>query len=99
MIVFDNYSENSIGTKNQLNQKAYQAPESKDFLEEYLAGAFITQLFDDGGHYHIETNPLICYANQQTGFYTIGSPVVKELKMTKFTEKHTLFDPLRNQMT
>ena len=37
------------------------------------------QLFHDGGCYHIETSPLICKANQWTGFYMIGSSVMKEL--------------------
>ena len=30
-----------------------------------------TEHFHDGGLYHIETSPLICCANQLTGFYTI----------------------------
>ena len=25
----------------------------------------------DGGPYHIETNPLVCFVNQWTGFYII----------------------------
>ena len=29
--------------------------------------------------YHIETSPLICFANQWTGFYMISASVVKEL--------------------
>ena len=37
-------------------------------------------LFQDGGRYHIETNPLICSANQWTGFYMITGPVLKKLK-------------------
>ena len=36
-------------------------------------------LFHDGGHYHIETSPLICRANQWTGFYIITASVMKEL--------------------
>ena len=31
------------------------------------------QLFHDRGPYHIETSPLICRANQWTGFYMIGT--------------------------
>ena len=38
--------------------------------------------FHDGGSYHIETSLLICTANQGTGFYTIGTSVVKEVKIT-----------------
>ena len=36
-------------------------------------------LFHDGGHYRIETSPLICRANQWTGFYIITASVMKEL--------------------
>ena len=36
-------------------------------------------LFHDGGRYHIETSPLICSANQWTGFYMITASVMKEL--------------------
>ena len=35
--------------------------------------------FHDGGPYHIETSPLIYKANQWTGFYIIGTSVMKEL--------------------
>ena len=31
----------------------------------------------DGGHYHIETNPLICYANRWSGFYMIETTIMK----------------------
>ena len=30
-------------------------------------------------HYHIETSPLICRANQWTGFYMIRASVMKEI--------------------
>ena len=36
--------------------------------------------FHDGGRYHIETSPLICGANQWTGFYMISASVMKGLK-------------------
>ena len=35
--------------------------------------------FPDGGRYHVETSPLICSANQWTGFYMITLSVRKEL--------------------
>ena len=35
----------------------------------------------DGGPYHMETSPLICSANQWTGFYIVGTSVMKELKI------------------
>ena len=36
-------------------------------------------LFHDGGSYHIETSPLNCIANQWTGFYMVGTSVMKKL--------------------
>ena len=39
-----------------------------------------TLLFHDGGRYNIEISPLICKANQWTGFYMITASVMKELK-------------------
>ena len=36
-------------------------------------------LFHDGGRHHIETSPLICRANQWTGFNMITVSVMKEL--------------------
>ena len=39
----------------------------------------LTYLFRDGGRY-IETSPLICSANQWTGFYMITAFIMKELK-------------------
>ena len=43
-------------------------------------GYFGHQLFHDGGSYHIETSPLICSANQLTGFYMIWNSVMIESK-------------------
>ena len=37
------------------------------------------ELFHDGGRYHIETSPLICSANQWTGFYMRMASVLKGL--------------------
>ena len=39
----------------------------------------IKELFYAGGRYHIETSPLVCCANQWTGFYMITASVMKEL--------------------
>ena len=36
-------------------------------------------LLHDGRPYHVETNPLICKANQWTGFYMIGTSVMNDL--------------------
>ena len=33
----------------------------------------------DRGPYHLETSPLICRANQLTGFYIMGTSAIKEL--------------------
>ena len=38
--------------------------------------------FHDGGRYHIETSPLICGANQWTGFYMITASVMKGLTLS-----------------
>ena len=35
--------------------------------------------FHDESPYHIETSPLICFVNKWTGFYMIGTSVIKEL--------------------
>ena len=35
-------------------------------------------------HYHIETSPLICSANQWTGFYMITASVLKGLRIFSF---------------
>ena len=45
--------------------------------------AIILEFFHDGGPYHIETSTLICKTNQWTGFYMIGTSVVKELNCKK----------------
>ena len=39
-----------------------------------------TSLFHDRGRYHTETSPLVCRANQWTGFYMTMASVMKELK-------------------
>ena len=44
----------------------------------YTKRGFSYEHFHDGGRYHIETSPLICRANQWTGFYMNGL-VMKEL--------------------
>ena len=31
----------------------------------------------------IKTSPLVCRANQRTGFYMIGTPAMKELKRSQ----------------
>ena len=36
--------------------------------------------FHDGGRYHIETRPVMCSANQWTGFYMITASAMKYLK-------------------
>ena len=38
--------------------------------------------FHDGGRYHIETNLLICGANQWIGFYMISASVMKGLTLS-----------------
>ena len=41
------------------------------------------KIFHYGGPYHIETSPLICRANQWTGFYMIRTSVMKELNFER----------------
>ena len=48
-------------------------------------------LFHDGGSHDIEFSPLICSANQWTGFYIITASVVKELKPVFLNAFITLF--------
>ena len=38
----------------------------------------VNSLFHDGGPYHIETSPLIRKANRWTGFFMIGTSVMKK---------------------
>ena len=54
---------------------------TQTFSEIYKSALVYLQLFHDRGSYHIETSPLICSANQRnqwTGFYLIGTSVMKE---------------------
>ena len=47
------------------------------------------ELFHDGGRYHIETSPLICSANQWTGFYMITASIMKESVKANLIETTT----------
>ena len=38
-------------------------------------------MFYDGGPYHIETSLLIYRTNKWTGFYMVGTSVMKDLKL------------------
>ena len=51
-------------------------------MKKVIIFAFL-KLFHDEGSYHIETSPLICSANQWTGFYMIWTSVIKELTLGK----------------
>ena len=53
---------------------------------------FFYKLFLDGGRYHIETSPspLICSANQWTGFYMITASVMKELTVLPIAMSETI---------
>ena len=57
-------------------QKLLQAHADKSYL-----------LCHGGGRYHIETSPLICSANQWTGFYMISASVMKELSYKHVKQK------------
>ena len=51
------------------------------------------QLFHDGDRYHIETSPLICSANQWTGFYMITASVMKELRKSQISTLRSIHLP------
>ena len=51
-------------------------------VSSYVITNLLIKLFQDGGPYLIETIALICSANQWTGFYMIGTSVMKELNHT-----------------
>ena len=65
-----------------LNQEIY--------LIEYMQVAK-HWLFHDGGSCPIETSPLICSANQLTGFCIIGTSVMKDSKGSSSTYTESLF--------
>ena len=47
----------------------------------YDTTTLLNYLFYDRVSYHLETSPLICTANQWTGFYMIGTSIMKDLKL------------------
>ena len=51
----------------------------------------ISKLFHGGGPYYVETNPLICSADQWTGFYMIRTSVMKELNEYYFHNTYCWF--------
>ena len=66
--------------KGKSSQRWCQVQEVKKSLCIMFYYQMSNQLFYHGGPYHIETSPLICRANQWTGFYMIGTFVMNELK-------------------
>ena len=54
------------------------------------------KLFHDGDSCHIETSLLICWVNQWTGLYMIGSFVVKELEWRYLRDKSPSSSKVRN---
>ena len=48
-------------------------------------------LFHDGGSGRIKTSPLICSANQWTGFCIIGTSVMEDSRCSSFTYTESLF--------
>ena len=55
----------------------------------------LAYLFHNAGPYHIETSPLICIANQWTGFYMIGASVMKELNLSCIQDELNTWGPLK----
>ena len=58
--------------KKQLAADIFATQIHSDIFEKVLS-----KLFHDRGSYQIETSPLICSANQWTGFYMMGPYVIK----------------------
>ena len=50
---------------------------------QFMYNQIIHELFHDRDCYHIEISPLICSANQWTGFYIMMASVMKELKYSE----------------
>ena len=65
-----------------LNSSFFSLNENKSVDHLVLKPIFCVCHFHDGGSYHIETSPLICRANEWTGFYMIGTSAMKELRDT-----------------
>ena len=57
--------------------KILNIKDSINLYDPFMTEAVMTEPFHDGGRYHIETSPLICAANQWTGFYVITAYVMK----------------------
>ena len=55
------------------------------------------ELFHDGGRYHIETSPLICGADQWTGFYMKTAFVNRELNKLR-NDKVSQIDIIINKL-
>ena len=58
----------------------------------------VFQLFHGKDTFHIETCTLICYVNQCTGFYVIGTSVMKELTQMTPLRRHKAV-PKRSRFT
>ena len=57
------------------------------------AGTVCILLFCDGGPYHVETNSLVCWGIQWTGFYMIGASAMKKLIVPFRTNAPLYFNP------
>ena len=68
---WSNYIEHIIG------QNCHPVETSQEMWFLYDAKF---DLYHNVGYYHIETSPLICIANQSTGFYMEETSVMKDLK-------------------
>ena len=70
------------------NIQVIKAVSGRSFRFKIIFLTFISKqfkLFHDGGRCRIETSPLICRANQWTGFYIITASVMKELTAVNIT--------------
>ena len=69
------------GLINEVAKMKNKIKELNECLTEKWKYIMPLELFHDGGRYDIETNPLICSANQWTSFYMITASVMKELNI------------------
>ena len=60
---------------NSLKVISIRDPNVTEKMKKYIRN----ELFHDGVPCHIESSPLVCSENQWTGFYMIGTSIMKEI--------------------
>ena len=77
--IFPGFFRNLNDKRAHISEKRWTSLDTVLFRLVAIFRKTLLKLFHDGVHYHIETSPLFCGANQWTGFYTITTSVMKEL--------------------